>query len=309
MSKNFISSLLKENFFYRLDYGQAKNQFGYFRIMTGCLSILFFFFFLLDYNLLLSSTGLVTWEVSNANTFSFEPSFYKLSDFFGIKGNAVQNSAIALYLICLLSIVAGRFVQIAALIAFIIFRTFCIQLVPYVHGVELYQSVFLLFLVIVPSGIARNEGKENIKSNIVKSQQYAVRGLQWFLIFTYTSAGYHKALMPQWYNGEMIYAVISDPNYRLIGFPVNLPSYIYTTLGVSTLVVESGYFILLLIPYLRSILLISVVLMHLFIAAFMALIPFGLLLAGANIVLWYPLIAADFKKIIRKHEKLSINFS
>jgi hypothetical protein len=309
MSKNIISNILKENFFYGLEFGQAKNQFEYFRITIGCLSLLFFIFYLLDYDLLLSSTGLITWEVSNANSYSFEPSFYKLSTFFGIKGNAVQNFAIVVYIICLLSIIAGRFVQLTAFVAFIIFRIFCIQLVPFVHGVELYQSVFLLFLIVFPSGISRTGKKINTSSNENKSQQYAIRGLQWFLIFTYTSAGYHKALMPQWYNGEMIYVVISDPNYRLLQFPTNLPSYIYIALGISTLVFEFGYSILLLIPYLRSILLVSVVMMHLFICLFMSLIPFGLLLASANIVLWYPLVLADFKKITTHHEKFNANIT
>ena len=308
MSKIILSSILKENLFYQIEYGQSKNQFEYFRIAIGCFSLLFFIFFLLDYNLLLSSTGLITWEVSNANSYSFEPSFYKLSNFLGIEGNAVQNFAIALYMICLLSIIAGRFVQITAFVAFIIFRIFCIQLVPFVHGVELYQSVFLLFLIIFPSGISNTGKKVNSNNNTNKSQQYAIRGLQWFLIFTYTSAGYHKSLMPQWYNGEMIYSVISDPNYQFLEFPTNLPSYIYIILGVSTLVVEFGYSIFLLIPYLRSFLVVSVVMMHLFICLFMSLIPFGLLLASANIVLWYPLIVADLKKIIKNHEKLNANF-
>lgn len=308
MSKLIIFSILKENLFYRLEYGQSKNQFEYFRIAIGCFSLLFFIFFLFDYNLLLSSTGLITWEVSSANSYSFEPSFYKLSNFLGIEGNALQNLTIVLYLICLISIVAGRFVQITAFAAIIIFRIFCIQLAPFVHGVELYQSVFLLFLIIFPSGISQSGKKINSDNNSNKSQQYAIRGLQWFLIFTYTSAGYHKALMPQWYNGEIIYAVISDPNYRFLEFPTNLSSYIYITLGVLTLVVELGYSVLLLIPYLRSILLISIVMMHLFICSFMSLIPFGLLLASANIALWYPLIIADFKKITNNHEKFNTNF-
>ena len=294
---NNIKGFLKDNIFYNIDYGQTKYQFEIFRIAICLFSLISFTFYLIDYNFFLSPDGLVSWEATDAYSNWFEPTLFKLSKYLHIQQSLILNSAILLYYFSFVTILFGYFIRIAAIIAFVLFKMFLIQLLPYVHGVELYQTVFLLFLIVIPSGFKFSLVNSKETPAKLLSQKYGIRGLQLYLIFTYFSAGLHKAIMPAWYNGEMFFMAISDPNYALFKFPTDLHYSIYAVIGILTLIIEMGYSIFLLFRWFRSFLILSIIGMHLAICFFMSLVPFGFLLALINLVLWYPLLLKDVKII------------
>ncbi len=300
-----VKALLKENIFFAIDYGQKAYQFEVFRIAICLFSIGSFTFYLIDYNFFLSPDGLVSWEVTDAYSNWFEPTLFKISNYLNLAQSVILNSAIVLYYTCFVAILLGYFIRVAAIIAFILFKIFLIQLLPYVHGVELYQTVFLLFLIVIPSGFKFSLSSSKETPEKLRCQKYGIRGLQLYLIFTYLSAGFHKALMPSWYNGEMFFMAISDPNYVLFKFPTDLHYAVYAVFGILTLIVEIGYSIFLLFPGFRSFLIFGIVGMHLTICFFMSLVPFGCLLALINMVLWYPLLLQD-TKIIRNKLKMRL---
>lgn len=297
IKNNSLRYFVKDNIFYKIDYAQSKYQFEVFRILISVYSLVSFTFYLFDYNLLLSPDGLISWEVTDAYSYWFEPTLFKISNYLQIGQNTILNSAILLYYMSLISLVLGYRVRIAALVAFVLFKILLIQLMPFVHGVELYQTVCLLFLIVFPSGLKLGLFNSKETDEKLLNQKYGIRGLQLYMIFTYFSAGYHKAMMPSWYNGEMFFMAISDPNYLLFEFPTNLPYWVYSIFGILTIILEIGYSIFLLFAFLRSFLIINIIGMHLMIVLFMSLVPFGLLLASINFVLWYPLLFKDLKTI------------
>ena len=160
-------------------------------------------------------------------------------------------------------------------------------------------------LCIFPSGYFLSLKPKKSNDTLINQQQIGIRGIQIYLAVTYLSAGLGKAKMASWLNGEFLFLSLSDPNYQLFQFPTDFHYAFYMLMGIFVIITEMFYFLLILIPYVRTILLVSIVSMHLFIALFMGLIPFGVLLALVNIIVWYPLIVKDFenlRKLIRPHE-------
>jgi hypothetical protein len=303
--KEKLFSVLKQNIFMRLDYGYYKNQFDYFRLVISLFSLFHFASFLLDYKVFLAPNGIVNWEVTNASAFWFEPHLIKISQLFHLENTTVLVVFSTFYIINLMLLALGLFTRFTSIAVFGAFLMFSVQLYPFLYGVDLYLSVCLLMLCIFPSGYALSLKPKSINDKIVNQQQIGMRGIQAYLAVTYLSAGLGKAKMASWLNGEFLFSSISDPNYQLFPFPTGLHYAFYMCLGIFVIITEMFYFILIFIPYVRTLLLFSIIGMHLFIALFMGLVPFGLLLALINIVAWYPLIVSDFKnihKFIRPHE-------
>jgi hypothetical protein len=276
-------------------------------VLVAIFSIFNFSFFLLDYSTFLTPDGLVNWEVTNANSFWYEPHFLKLQEFLKVDGSLLLLLFSSLYISCLLLLALGLYTRITSIFAFGLFLFFSTELYPFLYGVDLYQSFFLLLLCFFPGGYQLSVRPKKLNEQVIERQKIAMRGIQLYLVITYFSAGFGKVQMPSWLNGKFLFLAVSDPNYQLVHFPSTLPGSVYTFFGVTVVCCELLYFILILIPYVRSILLILIVGMHLFIAVFMGLVPFGVLLAGINIIVWHPLFLTDLKnlKMIKKYEHAS----
>ncbi|GAB3948727.1 hypothetical protein GCM10028805_23820 [Spirosoma harenae] len=297
--KNKLTFILKENIFIFLDYGQAKHQFEYFRIAISLFSLLNFGCFLIDYRIFLVPNGIVTWEVTNANSFWFEPHLLKISSLFSISDTYLLAISTVFYVLSLLCLMLGLYTRLTATIAFIFFLLFSIQLYPFLYGVDLYQSVCLLILCVFPSGYSLSLSSKTANAQIIQQQKIGVRGLQIYLALTYFAAGFGKMQMDSWFNGEFIFLSLSDPTYQLVNFPKDIHYFFYILSGIIVVFAETLYFVFILIPYFRTLLLLVIITMHLLISLFMGLVPFGLLLILINIVSWYPLIFVDIKNVVK----------
>lgn len=295
------SKVVADNLFYNLDYSFSPFQFKYFRIIIAFYSLLSFISYIIDYDIFLSSTGLISWEVTDASAYWFEPHLLKLSNFLSINKDYVLICFSTLNLTTLFLLMIGVYTRLTSILCFAFHLIFSVILHPYQYGVDLYHTVFLLFLTIFPSGFSKCRFKNNkiINIKLENQQKIGIRTIQLYLCLTYFSAGFGKSKMDSWYNGEFIFLSLSDSNYHFLNFPLDINYNIFLLLGIFVIIIESLYFIFICIPYLRTILIISISLMHLFISFFMGLFPFGILLFAVNIVSWYPLLIIDFKKILK----------
>jgi hypothetical protein len=103
--------------------------------------------------------------------------------------------------------------------------------------------------------------------------------------------------MGNWWNGKFIFYLLTDPTiitYSLVS--THLPSFVYAFLGISVVVIESFYVVLVWVPLVRTVLLFFILMMHLFIAVSMGLTAFGILLISLNLVCWYPVLHKDILK-------------
>lgn len=288
---------VRANIFAYPDYAYAKHQFEYFRIAVAAFSLFNFFLFIVDYDVLLASNGMISWEVTSANSFWFEPHLQKLTSL--INPSVLLYSAILVYILSLTLLGLGIKARLMAVISFACFLLFSIQLHPYLYGVDLYQSVFLFFLCVFPSGHSLALSKNSLNETICAHQQIAIRVIQVYLMITYFSAGLGKVQMPSWFNGEFLFLSLSDPTYQFVPFPMDLDYHFFMVSGCVVVFLELLYPLLVLIPYVRSFVLLSVLGMHAFIIVFMGLVPFGVLLIIMNLIAWHPLLIQDYQSIIK----------
>lgn len=295
----------KIDFFARLDYGQARHQFEYFRVFIALFSLFSFASFLIDYNVFLVPKSIISWEVTNANAYWFEPHFLKIARLLKINEITLLFICSFGYIAALVSLLLGYFTRIASLLSFAFFLLFSVQLYPFLYGVDLYQSVFLMMLCVFPSGFSMSRASKTTSDVIEQQQRIGVRGIQAYLALTYFSAGFGKMKMGSWLNGKFLFLSLSDPNYSMVHFPQSLDSHFYVISGLIVIISETAYFAFMLIPYVRTLVLFAIVGMHLFIGIFMGLVPFGLLLAGVNSIIWYPLVLEDISRVSRLKKQYS----
>ncbi|WP_257668143.1 hypothetical protein [Parapedobacter tibetensis] len=287
----------RAHIFANLNYGYAQHQFEYFRIAIAAFSIFNFCLFLVDFDVLLAANGMINWEVTRANAFWFEPHLYKLGT--GATANILLYGAIFCYIASLISLGLGFRTRLMAMLAFGCFLLFSVHLNPYLYGVDLYQSVFLFFLCIFPSGHSLALPRRQHSAALLGHQQIALRTVQIYLMITYFSAGFGKVQMPSWLNGEFLFLSLSDPTYQFVKLPTDLHYLWYVLSGCLVVCIELLYPLLIFIPYVRIFLLLSIIGMHAVIAIFMGLVPFGTLLILVNVVIWYPLLLQDYRGIRR----------
>jgi hypothetical protein len=290
--------IIKDNFFYNLRYCYCEKQFDVFRIFISIFSIISILSYLIDFYVILDPNGLIPWEITNADSHWFELHPLRISKALQISEKCTIIIVISLYLISLLSLGFGICTRISAGVALLCLYIITNIVSLYSYGVDVYQNVCLFFLLLLPSGYYYSLTKKIHTSDYSKLLQIGVRTLQIYLILTYMSAGIEKSMMKTWWNGEFIYLVLNDPTVTPLKIISDkLPIYFYSFLGSSVVILEATYCIFCWIPYYRSILILSIIMMHLFIGFCMDLSLFGFLLIMLNIICWFPALISDYKKI------------
>lgn len=295
--------ILNKNILYNLPLNYTSNQVEIFRIAVAGFAILSLVTLLLDYHLFFAPDGLINWEVTNASSFWFEIHPAKIADFLHIQPDNIVISIILLYLFSLILLLLGVWTRAAAIASLLGFVCLSNVLSPYGYGIDVYLTVCLFLLCMFPIGYELSILPKKAYPELATIQQISVRVIQLYLCLTYASAGIEKALMPNWWNGKFIFYLVNDPTIISTSIiPTDLHYMVYAILGINVVLIESLYMILMWLPRVRSILMLMIIGMHIFIATCMGLFFFGLLLCILNIVCWYPALIYDFKKL-RKNGK------
>lgn len=292
-----LFSFFRENIFYKVDYHFSHSQLEIFRILVAVFCIVNFSTILLDYNVFLAPNGLVGWEVTNANSFWFELHPQKIADLLGVLPGTIMVAVCVVYLSALGLLLFGVLPNLSALVSLVCFTLITVVISPYAYGVDVYQSVCLFFLCFFPIGYSYAVLEKKKKKNLAVLQALSVRVLQLYLIITYLSAGFEKAAMSGWWNGKFIFFLVNDPTIVSSSLiPKSAPVFVYLFFGVVVVLSESLYFVLIWLKATRLWIFLAVVSMHVFIALFMDLMFFGILLTILNICCWYPAIVSDLKR-------------
>lgn len=297
-----IKSVLKDNVFYNITYCYNANQLEVFRILVALFAIISMYTLVLDYDVFFAPNGIINWEVSNANALWFECHPQKIADFLSVSPQYVMITILILYFLALTTLLLGIWTRGSAIICLITFTLITNVMASFAFGVDIYQSVCFFFLTLFPTGYSLSLFKKANYPNLNEIKQVCVRVLQLYLIITYMSAGFEKAFMLNWWNGKFIYFLSNDPTIMTTSFfPKDQNALFYAFFGIMVVFIEALYFILVWFKKTRLYIIAIIMSMHLFIALFMDLFFFGLLLILLNVVCWYPAIFENLK--IRKHVK------
>lgn len=291
-----IKSVLRENIFYNTAYCYNANQLEVFRILVALFAMVSMFTLVLDYDVFFAPNGIVNWEVSNANALWFECHPQKIADLLGVSPQPVMIGILTVYFLGLTTLLLGVWTRLSAIVCLLTFTLITNVMSSFAFGVDIYQSVCFFFLTLFPTGYSLSLIKKEGSPDLDQLKQICVRVLQLYLIITYISAGFEKAFMVNWWNGRFIYFLSNDPTIMTTSFfPKNQYSLFYVFFGIMVVAIESLYFILVWLKKTRLYIILIIMSMHLFIALFMDLLFFGILLIILNIVCWYPAIFANLK--------------
>ncbi|WP_199140658.1 hypothetical protein [Pedobacter sp. ASV12] len=297
-----IKSVLKDNVFYNISYCYNTNQLEVFRILVALFAIISMFTLVLDYDVFFAPNGIVNWEVSNANALWFEGHPQKIADLLSVSPQAVMITILTVYFLALTTLLLGIWTRLSAIVCLITFTLITNVMSSFAFGVDIYQSVCFFFLTLFPTGYGLSLIKKENYPKLNELKQICIRVLQLYLIVTYISAGFEKALMPNWWNGRFIYFLSNDPTIMTTSFfPKDQSIIFYAFFGIMVVFIESLYFMLVWFKKTRLYIVLVIIAMHLFIAIFMDLLFFGVLLIILNVVCWYPVIFEDLK--IKENDK------
>ncbi|MEE1945591.1 hypothetical protein VRU48_10785 [Pedobacter sp. KR3-3] len=302
MNTHKIKSVLKENVFYNISYCYNTNQLEIFRILVALFAIVSMFTLVLDYDVFFAPNGIVNWEVSNANALWFEGHPQKIADLLNLPPQAVMVTILTVYFLALTTLLLGIWTRLSAIVCLVTFTLITNVMSSFAFGVDIYQSVCFFFLTLFPTGYSLSLIKKENYPKLNELKQICIRVLQLYLIITYISAGFEKALMPNWWNGRFIYFLSNDPTIMTTNFfPKDQNILFYAFFGIMVVFIESLYFMLVWFKKTRLYIVLIIISMHLFIALFMDLLFFGVLLIILNVVCWYPVIFEDLK--IKENDK------
>lgn len=267
----------------------------FFRISIGLLVLLHFLCMFQDVNLLFGSKSLLPPEVSSLYTDEFVISNNLLRSVTGMNPeifNLLFNSA---YIFVALCIISGLYTRYAACIMLLLHTALLSSNVFFMYGADYFIRMSLFYLIIFPTDHSFSVSAL-LKRKHKSGGNYLIylRFLQVHLLMVYLFSGAGKIIGYNWRNGEAIWKAVNLPhanNDFKLGFAwMTEYPLIATLMGWSILVAEIGY-PLIFVKKLRSVVLFSVVLMHLGIALVLNLYFFA-----AVMIVWNLAAFLDFDK-------------
>jgi hypothetical protein len=297
-----LNAVLKEGFLIKTNNESAKGQLDVFRILVALFALVSFTILLIDYQSLLHPNGIIPWEVSQANLYWFEFHLKTIGDALSISYTTILWTAVCAYYISLIALLLGIASRLAAISSFLCYYLLTNAFSYFGYGVDVYLNVCFFFLAIFPIGYHFALYKGKTYDTLHRNTNYALRCLRVYLIITYFSAGWQKAVIPEWWTGSFLFEVMQDPT--LCTLPLNdtfkQSTWFFRLSSWAVLFSELCYPFAVWIPGLRSAFLLSIILMHCFIIFFLSMPFFGCIMILLNISCFYPQMAADFAQLQQK---------
>lgn len=186
----------------------------------------------------------------------------------------------SLYLLSLLAFTAGYWIRGATVLVWFFHWVLVNTASSSSYGVDQYVHIFLFYLIWAPSAWTAPPSS---------AARLLYRTMQLHLCISYLASGIEKAQGIQWWNGELLWRVMSLPIYRQfdMSWLAHWPA-VSMLAGWMTLVLELGYCVFIWPRQTRKLWLMGIVGMHLGIAVFLGLHLFGFVMALLNLALFAP---------------------
>ena len=192
------------------------------------------------------SRGIIPWELTDLLRDPWVPGLPTLAKAFLPLGISTHTAIILLlssYAGSLLSLALGFHTRLAAFLAWGLHRSLMTSGSASFYGVDQLANTFLFYLLLFPSGRAWTFASRPAAADREDTIPVGcLRVMQVHLCVIYFAAGLDKAMGRQWWNGEAIWQVISQPAFSTFDLSwLAKYSLIPMLAGWGTLVVEIGY--------------------------------------------------------------------
>lgn len=257
---------------------------GIFRILIASFTILQAALWYPDWDDFLGSEGWIQWEISKAFNQVWHVHMQDVYEFFRFPGMDDHQFVMVFFWVYTLSAIGlllGIFTRFWAVLTWACHYVIMSTLPTFVYGVDIFLHISLFYMMVMPVGksFSLDIAMGGASPDPTWTSTLAIRVLQIHLCLAYFSAGYEKMLYAAWWEGNVLWRSIVQPDFRqfnltwLAWVPV-----IPMVLSWFTMIIETFYFIGMWVKNIRVFWLAGIIGLHIGIGLFLGLYLFGLVM-------------------------------
>ena len=283
---------------------------GIYRILIASFALLQAALWYPDWHAFFGEEGWIQWEISQALNENWR---LHMSDVYALLKNIGFSAAVTvevffwLYVTFTVGLLVGWYTRIWAILTWFLHYILLSTITTFVYGVDIFLHISMFYLMVMPSGKALSL---DVKLGRLVSEPswdvtLSIRVLQIHMCLAYLSAGFEKMLAADWWNGNVLWRSVVQPEFRQfdLTFLADYPL-IVKILSWFTMIVETGYFIGMYIPKVRVFWLLGMIMLHLGIGMFLGLWLFGLVMIIMSVSAFGYYAWQDIKKMYAKNKSL-----
>jgi hypothetical protein len=288
---------------------------GIFRILIGSFTLLQASLWYPDWEAFFGPEGWVQWEISKAFNQAWHvhlQDVYGWVQDWGLTELQFIHTFFWFYLLCALGLLLGIATRVWAIGTWACHYVLMSSLPTFVYGVDIFLHISLFYLMWMPAAKAFSLDLYWgwAKADPTWASTLAIRVLQIHLCLAYFSAGYEKMLYTNWWEGDVIWRAVVQPDFRQFSLHwlAEVP-WLAMLLSWFTMFIETFYCIGMWIPRLRVFWLLAMIGLHLGIGLFLGLYFFGLIMVLLSISAFGYDVWRDVQQYLQKRAERSTFFA
>ena len=257
---------------------------GIFRMLIAAFTLLQAFLWYADWQAFLGKDAWIQWEISKAVVPEICLHISQVATgltYLGMDENQAVMTFFWIYAVCAFGLLLGYFTRFWAIFTWLCHYVIMCSIDIYVYGVDIFLQISLFYCMLMPvqKAFSLDALLRNIDTSPTWGVTLSVRVLQIHLCLAYLSAGYEKMLSVEWWNGNVLWRSLVQPDFRQFDFTW-LARYPWLAILLSwfTMFIETFYGIAMWIPRVRIYWLLSIIALHIGICLFLGLWLFGLIM-------------------------------
>lgn len=262
----------------------SPTPLGIFRLTTASFLLLQAIIWYPDWLAFMGPEGWLQWDISQALTEKWTPHIERIYHLISPLGLSAERFVMLFfwcYVIAGVGLLVGWRTRVWAVIAWFLHYAIMGTLRTFTYGVDIFLQIALFYMMFMP--VAKAYSFDVWRGRVSPLPSWGVtlslRVLQIHMCFVYLSAGFEKAIAPDWWDGNVIWRSLVQPDFRQFDLEWLAHSpWIAIALGCSTIILETGYCVAMWIPRVRVLWLAGIVSFHLGIGLFLGLWLFGLVM-------------------------------
>lgn len=257
---------------------------GIFRILIAGFAIVQAAFWYPDWLAFFGKEGWIQWEISHALNQAWNlhlSIIYGWLDFTGWTEDQVVTGFFWVYVISATGLLLGWFTRVWAILTWLCHFAMMSTSPTFMYGVDIFLQIGLFYLMVMPvaKAFSLDLRQGRVSGEPTWGVTLSLRVLQLHMCMAYLSAGYEKMLAAEWWDGNVLWRSMVQPDFRQfdLTWMARFP-WIPMILSWFTMIVETFYFIGMWVPRLRVFWLAGIISLHLGIGLFLGLKFFGLIM-------------------------------
>ena len=260
----------------------ATMPLGILRILISVFGLLQAILWHQDWGSFFGEEGYIQWEISQAFN---QPWHVHMADVYsllaplGFSETIIVEAFFWVYVMSLLALGVGWYTRIWGILTWACHYVMMSSLPTFVYGVDIFYHIGLFYLMVMPvnKALSLDIWQGRVNNRPTWATTLSIRVLQLHLCLIYISAGFEKMLYANWWEGNVLWRSIVQPDFRqynmewLAWYPA-----IPMVLSWFTMVVETFYFAAMWVKKLRVFWLLSIIGLHIGIGIFIGLYLFSL---------------------------------